>query len=116
MSPPQSALFSRDAGVCGDDVPDGYVVFSAFGTEFIVKQTMLEEPDVMRDAQMKKFLENIAEMHKNRTMYICVNAKNEVCVGMRESNPSRFLRASFRQYCVNLARHTQVCLRSVSLS
>ncbi len=36
--------------------------------------------------------------------------------GMREPNPSRFLRAYFRQYCVNLARHTRVCLRSVSLS
>ncbi len=39
-----------------------------------------------------------------------------ILLGMREPNPSRFLRAYFRQYCVNLARHTRVCLRSVSLS
>lgn len=76
----QSVLFGRDAGVCGDEVPDGYIVFHAFGVEFIVKQTMLENPNIMRDAKVKAFLEDIADKHKNRTMYICVNTKHEVCV------------------------------------
>lgn len=79
-SEPKSELFARDAGICGDEVPDGYVVFRAFGTEFIVQQTMLENPNVMRDAKIRNFLKHIADMHKNRTMYICINNRGQVCV------------------------------------
>ncbi len=77
---PQSVLFERDAGVCGDKIPDGYVVFTAFGVEFLVKQTLLKNPNVMWHASVRKFLEDLADRHKNRTMYVCVNAQHDVCV------------------------------------
>lgn len=77
---PNSILFGRDAGICGDEVSDGYIVFRAFGTEFIVKQTMLENPNIMRDTKVRECLKHIADTHANRTMYICINTKGEVCI------------------------------------
>lgn len=66
-------FYDRDVGAEGDPVPEGYILFRAYEVEFLVRQKQLRNTNLMREAKIRKFLKEVAAMHKNRTMYIGIS-------------------------------------------
>lgn len=70
----------RDVGAAGEPVPEGYTLIKAHDVEFLVDTNDISNPNLMNDPKVRTFFKDLAERHKSRTMYICVDKQGRAGV------------------------------------